>query len=163
MAIHSAGLYSCFRIQLSQALPIVDTHPDEAAVIDLRLLSPWPELSSFAQEMTENIDSLDDHKHGHLPFIVILLHFLERWRATHEGKNPSSYAEKVAFRKLVAENARSNNPEGGEENFDEATAAVLRALVPPSLPSSLKQVFNYKEADPVSPRLKEAGYIEMRR
>lgn len=160
MAVHAAGLYSYFQISLPGAFPIVDTHPDETATTDLRLLTPWPELADFAKELTNDIDALDDHKHGHLPFVVILLHYLDRWKEDHDGQLPSSYAEKTAFRKLVQEGARTDTPEGGEENFDEAVAAVLKTLVASSLPSGLKEVFEYKHTNPVSiPLRPPAPYI----
>ncbi|KAK4152774.1 hypothetical protein C8A00DRAFT_15960 [Chaetomidium leptoderma] len=150
VAIHSAGFYSSFQINLPGAFPIVDTHPDETATTDLRLLTPWPELVAFAEELTKNIDSLDNFEHGHLPYVVILLHYLQQWKAAHDGKYPATYKEKTELRKVVQSAARTNNPEGGEENFDEAAAAVLKTLVPPSLPSGLKEVFEHEQTDPVS-------------
>ncbi|KAK1766769.1 hypothetical protein QBC33DRAFT_540171 [Phialemonium atrogriseum] len=155
VAIHSAGFYSYFRISLPGAFPIVDTHPDETATTDLRLLNPWPELTDFARELTEDIDSLDNHLHGHLPFIAILLHYLGLWKESHDGQYPSSYAEKTAFRRLVQEGARRDNPEGGEENFDEAVAAVLKTIVPCSLPPSLKEVFDHPH---MSPEEQKSGF-----
>ncbi|KAK4134204.1 hypothetical protein BT67DRAFT_311239 [Trichocladium antarcticum] len=149
VAIHSAGFYSFFQINLPGAFPIVDTHPDETAATDLRVLRPWPELVSFAEDLTKSIDDLDNFEHGHLPYVVILLHHLEQWKATHDGKYPATYKEKTEFRKIVQAAARTNTPEGGEENFDEAAAAVVKTLVAPSLPSGLKEVFEYEHTDPV--------------
>ncbi|KAK4448123.1 putative NEDD8-activating enzyme E1 regulatory subunit [Podospora aff. communis PSN243] len=151
-AIHSAGFYSYFRISLPGAFPIVDTHPDETATTDLRLLTPWPELVDFARDMTKDIDSLDAYEHGHLPYVVILLHYLEHWKQTHEGKYPSTYKEKTEFRRIVQSAARTDNPEGGEENFDEAAAAVLKTVVPPSLPSGLREVFDYTPSESIEER-----------
>jgi amyloid beta precursor protein binding protein 1 len=151
VAIHAAGFYSYFKISLPGAFPIVDTHPDETATTDLRLLKPWPELVEFARDMTKDIDSLDNYEHGHLPFVTILLHYLERWRETHGGANPTTYKEKIEFRNLVQKAARTNIPEGGEENFDEAAAAVLKTVVQPSLPSGLKEVFEHEPKEPVGP------------
>ncbi|KAK4165168.1 putative NEDD8-activating enzyme E1 regulatory subunit [Cladorrhinum sp. PSN259] len=148
VAIHSAGFYSYFKISLPGAFPIVDTHPDETATTDLRLLAPWPELVAFAEELTKDIDNLSDFEHGHLPYVVILLHYLEKWKADHDGKYPSTYKEKTEFRSIVQGAARTSNAEGGEENFDEAAAAVLKTLVVSSLPSGLKEVFEYKHTDP---------------
>lgn len=150
VSVHSAGLYSYFRVMLPKPLPIIDTHPPEEAIIDLRLLSPWPELSSFARDLTKDIDALSDYEHGHLPFIVILLHYLDVWKAAHDGNPPSTYADKVAFRKLVAAAARTDNAEGGEENFEEAAAAVLRGLAPAQLPGSLREAFEFSSAYEVS-------------
>jgi amyloid beta precursor protein binding protein 1 len=148
-AVHSTGFYSYFRIYLPGTFPIMDTHPDETATTDLRLLRPWPELVEFAQEMTMDIDNLDDHKHGHLPYVVILLYYLEKWKETHGGAYPSTYAEKVAFRTTVQKAARTTNSEGAEENFDEAVAAVLKTIAPPTLPSGAREVFEYQHSDPV--------------
>lgn len=149
VSIHSTGLFSYFRLSLPGTFPIVDTHPEESATTDLRLLSPWPELKSFATDLTKNIDTMDNHEHGHIPYVVILLHFLEKWKEVH-GDYPRKYAEKTEFRKLVAAAARTDTPEGGEENFDEAVAAVIKTIVSPSVPSSLKEVFDYVHDDPVS-------------
>ncbi|KAF5661843.1 amyloid beta binding 1 [Fusarium heterosporum] len=148
IAVHSVGYYSYFKVSLPGIFPIVDTHPDETATTDLRLLAPWPELAEFAKNMTENIDSLDNHEHGHLPLVVILLHYLERWQKAHNGVYPTSYADKTAFRKTVSEAMRTNNPEGGEENFEEAIAAVMKHIVAPSIPGSLQQVFDYVHQEP---------------
>ncbi|EXM27417.1 hypothetical protein V3481_014696 [Fusarium oxysporum f. sp. vasinfectum] len=148
IAVHSVGYYSYFKTTLPGTFPIVDTHPGETATTDLRLLAPWPELLEFSQSMTENIDNLDSHEHGHLPMVVILLHYLEQWKEAHGGAYPTSYIDKTAFRKTVSEAMRTDNPEGGEENFEEAIAAVMKHVVTPSLPSSLRQVFDYVHQDP---------------
>lgn len=149
LALHSAGFYSYFRAHLPGTFPIVDTHPDETATTDLRLLAPWPELANFARQLTSDIDNLNNHEHGHLPYVVILLHYLDKWREQHDGAYPLTYKEKTAFRDMVAAAARRDNPEGGEENFDEAVAAVVKNIVPPSLPSGLKAVLDYTPKDPV--------------
>ncbi|KAJ6443120.1 nucleoside diphosphatase [Purpureocillium lavendulum] len=143
VAIHSVGFYSYFKFDMPYTFPIVDTHPDDTATTDLRLLSPWPELSAFAGGMTQNIDSLDDHAHGHLPLVVILLHYLDLWKETHDGSYPTTYADKVAFRDLIGGAMRRNNAEGAEENFEEAISAVMKHVTPSSLPSSLQQVFEF--------------------
>ncbi|RGP66401.1 amyloid beta binding 1 [Fusarium longipes] len=148
ISVHSVGYYSYFKSTLPGTFPIVDTHPDETATTDLRLLAPWPELVEFSRGMTENIETLDNHEHGHLPMVVILLHYLEQWQQTHDGAYPTSYADKTLFRKTVSDAMRTNNPEGGEENFEEAVAAVMKHVVTPSLPSSLQQVFDYVHQDP---------------
>ncbi|KAK4230036.1 putative NEDD8-activating enzyme E1 regulatory subunit [Podospora fimiseda] len=148
VAIHCAGFYSYFQINLPGPFPIVDTHPDETATTDLRVLAPWPELITFAEELTKDIDNQSDHEHGHLPYVVILLHYLEKWKTHHDGKVPSTYKEKTEFRSIIQAATRTTNAEGGEENFDEAVAAVLKTLVAPSLPSGLKEVFDYEHTDP---------------
>ncbi|KAH8194927.1 hypothetical protein TruAng_010912 [Truncatella angustata] len=144
VAIHSAGLYSYFKISLPGAFLIVDTHPEVEKTVDLRLTQPWPELVEFAQEMTRDIESMSDHDHGHLPYVVILLHYLEKWKLTHGGEYPTEYKAKIEFRKTVAAAARTNSAEGSEENFTEAVAAVNRSVKKPQLESTLREVFDHQ-------------------
>ena len=142
--IHSNGFYSQFSLQLPLEFPIVDTHPDPVSTQDLRLLNPWPELLDFMHLKTHNMKELSDHEHGHIPYLLVLLHFLDEWKAQNEGRYPENYKEKSAFRSMVRNGARQDNHEGGEENFDEAVGAVLKSLNPPSISSGLREVF---EAD----------------
>lgn len=144
--IHSVGFYSHFSIHLPPAFPIVDTHPDpETTTRDIRLLKPWPELQQFAAAKTEGLDTMDADDHGHIPYIAILLHFLEKWKEDHDGQPPQNYKEKTEFRELVAKAARKDNPEGGEENFDEAVAAVLKSLNYPEPSGAVKALFKEPE------------------
>jgi amyloid beta precursor protein binding protein 1 len=143
--IHSVGFYSLFSIQLPPAFPVVDTHPDPETITDLRLLSPWPELIQYAKEKTEGLESMSHDDHGHMPYVCLLLYYLEQWKKEHDGKVPQNYKEKTAFRELVTKAARTDNPEGGEENYDEATAAVLKSLNPSEPSSGVKEVFKADE------------------
>lgn len=149
--IHCQGFFSHFSVQLPAQFPIVDTHPDPASTQDLRLLNPWPELLEFLEKKTEDLDSLSDHDHGHIPYLLILLHFLNVWKASHDGQTPANYSEKKEFKALVESGARKNNPEGGEENFDEAAAAVLKSLNSPSISSGLREVFEANDCQSVIP------------
>lgn len=139
--VHSVGFYSHFSVHLPPAFPIVDTHPGPETTTDLRLLKPWPELIQFAEEKTADLESMSPDDHGHVPYLALLLHYLEEWKKTHDGKAPQNYKEKTEFRTIVSQAARTNNPEGGEENFDEAVAAVLKSLNPPEASSSVKEIF----------------------
>ncbi|KAF7903594.1 uncharacterized protein EAF01_006643 [Botrytis porri] len=146
VSIHSAGFYSYFRTHLPGNFPIVDTHPDSTATTDLRLLKPWPELSSFVADLTKDIDNLSDHEHGHLPYLILLLHFLAKWKEEN-GSYPTSYKDKTAFRTTVTSGTRRNNAEGVEENFDEAVAAVMKNISVQDLRSSVKEVFDYSPTE----------------
>lgn len=139
--VSCAGFYSAINIQLPALFPIVDTHPDPTSTQDIRLLAPWPELTAFASSKTENLDAMADHEHGHVPYLILLLHHLELWKQSHDGKAPSAYREKTEFREQVRAAARTQNSDGGEENFDEAVRAVLKSLNPPSIPSGIKEIF----------------------
>jgi NEDD8-activating enzyme E1 regulatory subunit len=139
--VRSTGFYSAFSIQLPTEFPVVDTHPDPDTMLDIRLLAPWPELSAEVDSLGD-LPSMSEIDHGHIPYIFILLHTLKVWRATHDDKYPSTFKEKTEFRDLVRSAARTNNPEGGEENFDEACAAVLKAVAPPPIGSGCKEMFD---------------------
>lgn len=143
--IHSVGFYSHFSVQLPAQFPVVDTHPDPDSTQDLRLLNPWPELVDFVRLRTKNLDSLDDHEHGHVPYLALLLHYLNLWRDSHDGRSPDNYSEKKDFKNLLQNGARTDNAEGGEENYDEAVASVLKSLNPPSISSGLRGIFEADE------------------
>lgn len=149
--VHSVGFYSTFSLQLDAEFPIVETHPDPETTQDLRLLNPWPELSAAATALGD-LTAMDDHKHGHVPYILLLLHFLEQWKQSHGGNPPSSYKEKTEFREFVRTNARTDNPEGGEENFDEAVAAVLKTISPFTLRSSTREIFLMDPCEHLTPQ-----------
>ncbi|KAL9126497.1 MAG: hypothetical protein Q9217_004461 [Psora testacea] len=143
--VHSLGFYSHFSLQLPSQFPIIDTHPDPASTQDLRLLNPWPELVEYTRHMTAQIDTLSDHEHGHIPYLLILLYYLEEWKSSHNGRPPANYDEKKELKALVSSGARTSNPEGGEENFDEAAAAVLKSLNLPTISSGLREVFDCQD------------------
>ncbi|KLJ08062.1 amyloid beta protein binding protein 1 [Blastomyces silverae] len=143
---HSVGFYSGFSLQLPAVYPIVETHPDPNSVQDLRLTNPFPELVAATAKIAD-LDSLDDHDHGHVPYLLLLLHFLDKWKATHDGNLPLSYEDKSAFREMVRDGARTNNSTGGEENFDEAVAAVLKSVNPWSLKSNVREMFDMEQCN----------------
>ena len=157
--ISSAGFYSTFSLQLPPEFPIVDTHPDPTSTQDLRLLNPWPELSDFARVKTANLESLSDHEHGHIPYLLLLLYYLEEWKSVHDGKVPQNYKEKSTFRDMVKQGIRKDNPEGGEENYDEAIGAVLKSLNQPDISSGLREIFEAEECQ--GPNLEVLESIEL--
>ncbi|KAK4494072.1 hypothetical protein PRZ48_014335 [Zasmidium cellare] len=138
--LHSVGYYSQFSLYLPPAFPIVDTHPDPTSTDDLRLLKPWPALLEFAKQKTASMDKMNGEQFAHIPWIALILHYLQEWQAAHDGKLPTEYKEKTQFRDLV----RKGSP--SEENFDEACAAVLKTLVPPKPSSKVTEILNAPEA-----------------
>ena len=143
--MHSVGFYSQFSLQLPAHFPIVDTHPDPVSTQDLRLLNPWMELVDFAKVKTADLNNLSDHEHGHIPYLLLLLHYLEEWKSTHDRKPPGNYKEKTAFKDTVRKGMRTENAEGGEENFEEAIGAIIKSLNPASISSGLREVFETEE------------------
>jgi amyloid beta precursor protein binding protein 1 len=123
----------------------VDTHPSPETTDDLRLLKPWPELLEYAAEKTTNLEAMAEDDHGHVPYIALLLHYLEEWKKEHDGQVPTTYKDMTAFRTNVSKAARTNNPEGGEENYDEAVAAAFKSLNSPEPSSAVKEIFRAPE------------------
>ncbi|CAK4030406.1 NEDD8-activating enzyme E1 regulatory subunit [Lecanosticta acicola] len=142
--LHSVGYYSSLSLQLPHAFPIVDTHPDPTATTDLRLLKPWPELLDFAKKKTANMSQMNGEEFAHIPWLCLLLRYIEQWKEVHNGNAPQSYQEKVEFRKLVRSGSAS------EENFDEACAAVLKTLNPPQPSSTVLNILNAPEVKHLS-------------
>lgn len=142
--LHSVGFFSTFSLQLAAEFPIVETHPDPETTQDLRLLNPWPELISAAAKL-DDLESMNDHEHGHVPYILLLLRLLEQWKQSHQGNAPSNYKEKTEFREFVRSQTRTGNAEGGEENFDEAVAAVMKTISPFSLRSTIREIFDMEQ------------------
>ncbi|KAK5060195.1 hypothetical protein LTR84_010080 [Exophiala bonariae] len=148
--IQSAGFSASFSIQLPSEFPIVDNHPDPETTQDLRLLAPWPELDA-AVDALGDITNLSDHDHGHVPYILLLLHYLREWKTSHDDKYPSNFKEKTEFRDFVRSGTRTSNPEGGEENYDEATAAVLKSIAAPPVGSGCKNLFSMAQTTEIGP------------
>ena len=82
------------------------------------------------------------YDHGHIPYVALLLHYLAKWKESH-GEYPTKYNDKKAFGKFVADGMRTDNAEGGEENYEEAVAAVIKTISAPSLESAVKEVFDH--------------------
>ncbi len=74
-------------------------------------------------------------------YVVILIKTLQKWRAEHDGKAPTTRDEKDAFKKLVEKQSKSDK----EDNFREAVKAALKAWTPTRIPDDVKDIyFNYE-------------------
>ena len=119
---------------------VIESHPDNYHE-DLRLDNPFPALQRYANSI--DLEGADNTKHGNVPYLILLLKYLEQWKSTHDGQFPSNYREKKAFKELIRQGIRSN--EDGvpldEDNFDEAIASVNSSLVRSSIPSEVQKIF----------------------
>ena len=61
---------------------------------DLRLDHPLPPLIKMLESI--NFDELSDKEHSHIPYVLILLHHLNIWKASY-GEFPKNYKEKKLF------------------------------------------------------------------
>lgn len=86
------------------------------------------------------MDKMNGEEFAHIPYVCLLLHYLEQWQSTHDGRLPGNYKEKTAFRETVRSGSAS------EENFDEAVAAVLKLLNPATPTSTVREILTAPEA-----------------
>lgn len=132
----SYGMIGVIRLQLPGKVPLLNPKPSNAHP-DLRLKASFPALDSMASSI--DLDSLDNHRHGHIPYPIILRKLLQEWQQSHEGKCPQSFEEKQQFQALVKSKRRDEN----EINFEEAIQNSYLAF-------SEQQVGIPEELDPSS-------------
>ncbi|CAG8628129.1 5614_t:CDS:2, partial [Paraglomus occultum] len=113
---------------------VVETHPEN--VIDLRLDKPIPELEAYAQ--TFDFEGMDNMDHGHIPYVVILVKYLNQWKKEHNGELPKGAQERNLFKETILSGKRSSD----EENFDEAIASIWKACTPTQVPSKVQVILN---------------------
>lgn len=113
VVVRSYGLMGLVRVQLSGQVPLLNPKPTTAHP-DLRIVQSFPGLDAMASSI--DLDSLESHEHGHVPYPIVLYHCLKEWRESHDHTIPKTYGEKQAFQQLVRSKRRNEN----EVNFDEA-------------------------------------------
>ena len=111
--VFSYGMIGIIRLQLPGKVPLLDPKPTNTHP-DLRLKTSFPALDSMVRSI--DLDNLDNHQHGHVPYPIILRKMLLDWQQSHEGKHPQSFEEKQQFQALVKSKRRDEN----EINFEEA-------------------------------------------
>lgn len=85
------------------------------------MATPFQQLSDYVK--TYDLDGLDQTDHGQVPFVVVLLKHVEKWREEDPSiQLPLSYKQ----RKELESKIRANKKTPDEENFDEAIANVWR-------------------------------------
>jgi len=77
MILRSYGFIGYMRI-ISNEHKIIQAHPDNV-IPDLRLDKPFEELVHYCNGI--DLDSLKDTEHSHIPYLVILLKYLEIWKS----------------------------------------------------------------------------------
>jgi amyloid beta precursor protein binding protein 1 len=142
LLVQSYGLIGSVRVQTPYH-PVIESKPDNSKP-DLRLaMGPFvfPELHDYA--LSIDLDSLDNQGHGHVPYVVILLQALTKWRESQEvegdaieyaSKLPKSFEEKTAFRNVIKAMSRNWN---NEVNFQEADENAYLAYTVEEIPPEI--------------------------
>ncbi|KAI9023556.1 NEDD8 activating enzyme E1 subunit 1 [Phycomyces nitens] len=142
--VKSKGLVGIFRLQGPEH-PVIETHPENP--VDLRLGSPFDQLKKYANSF--DLDKLDQTDHAHVPFIVVILKAVEKWKEENGGKEPQTYSERNDIKAIIRKDMRTSD----EENYEEAISNIWR-LAPSSsnLPSDVRQVFEDPACNDITPQ-----------
>ena len=63
------------------------------------MANPWPELLQYANSF--DLHTNDEAVRSHMPYVVILIQLLNKWRQDHGGAVPKTYEEKQDFKKEI--------------------------------------------------------------
>ncbi|XP_063244767.1 NEDD8-activating enzyme E1 regulatory subunit isoform X1 [Bacillus rossius redtenbacheri] len=136
----SYGFVGYIRLQFSEHT-VVEAHPDNE-IPDLRLDAPFPELKRHLDSVDLETMGLKDH--AHVPYVIVLYKYLEKWRGCHDGRLPCTYREKEGLRELIRSGILTDE-EGvpqAEENFEEAIKAVNYAVLPTVVPPQVQKILD---------------------
>ena len=73
---------------------IIESKYDNTNIIDLRLTSPFEEVVTFSNSF--DLQSLDNAKFKHVPYVAILIQAKQVWMNSHGGL-PNTLEEKKEF------------------------------------------------------------------
>uniref|UniRef100_M4C0D9 NEDD8-activating enzyme E1 regulatory subunit n=1 Tax=Hyaloperonospora arabidopsidis (strain Emoy2) TaxID=559515 RepID=M4C0D9_HYAAE len=128
------GFLGSLRLQVVDHV-IADAKVDPPR-LDLRLSKPFPRLKEFADSFDlQNLSSMD---HAHVPFVVLLLQVMKEWTRDHDGRMPTTFTEKDAFKKRLQDMAWG--APGHEMNFIEAAENAYMAYVVSQVPEEVAPV-----------------------
>lgn len=127
------------RIQIKEHT-VVETHPDNE-MPDLRLDRPFDGLKKHIDSI--NLDEMSFKDHCHIPYLIILYKYLEKWISMH-GALPKTYKEKQQLRDMIKNGMRrdKHDSSNSEENFEEAMKAVNKCVRVSDIPDSVINILN---------------------
>ncbi|KAK9303774.1 hypothetical protein QLX08_004649 [Tetragonisca angustula] len=133
------GFIAYMRIQVKEHM-VIETHPDNE-IPDLRLDKPFETLKKHVDSV--NLDALSFKDHSHVPYLIVLYKFLEKWILS-KGELPNSYKEKSQLKQMIREGMRrdENDISNSEENFEEAVKAVNTCVGHTEIPENVTNILN---------------------
>lgn len=66
--------------------------------IDLRLYNPFNSLNDYCNQF--DLEKMNKEESYKIPYPVLLLHTMKKWKSKHDNKDPSNSEEKEEFKKL---------------------------------------------------------------
>jgi amyloid beta precursor protein binding protein 1 len=159
--VKSYGLLGTVRLQ-TPLHTIIESKPDNS-IPDMRLASiatpssshTFPELLEFVQSI--DLSKLENHIHGHVPFVIILFKAMEKWlngtdidtdttatTATSGKKQqpPKTFSEKQEFKKMIQSMSRNYHM---ELNFQEAVDNASLVYTTLDIPCEVEELLHVAE------------------
>lgn len=131
--VRSYGLLGYVRIQTPSPHHVVRDAKKTNRPPDLRLADGY--AFDELKRVVESVDSLDDMEdskmHGHVPFVIVLLQALRKWKESrNDDRSPETYDEKEEFRSLIKSMARDyDNQLNFREAYDHAHLAWAKCAL----------------------------------
>ena len=97
MVVKSYGLLGYIRLQVREHA-ITESHPDNS-LDDLRLDVPFEDLEDFMG--SQSLEDMSKNEYMHVPYVVILYKYLQKWKIDRNGKAPQNYREKREFQDII--------------------------------------------------------------
>ena len=100
------------------------------------MTNPFPALQQYADSF--DLDTMDKIDYIHTPYAVLQIKAVAKWKAENEGKLPAKFAEKKAFKKMLAEMPTVVDA----QNFEEAVKNATECFKKDEMPGDLKSLFD---------------------
>eukprot|EP00118_Oscarella_pearsei_P002212 m.9857 g.9857 ORF g.9857 m.9857 type:complete len:537 (+) comp21704_c0_seq1:51-1661(+) len=140
VVVRAYGMIGYIRLVMSEH-QVVESHQENAHP-DLRLDRPFPGLVDYVDSI--DLASMTKQEHGHTPFLILLMKYLNQYKDLNNGEMPRNYKEKIKLKELIKAGVlmkEDGNPED-EENYDEAVRNVNSCLAPTKIPSEVQSIFS---------------------
>lgn len=123
----------------AQEHTVVESKPQFPAV-DLRFNSPFPALQKYADEFVYNPH--ESMSYSHIPYPVVLVKEMGKWKQAHGGKTPSTDAERDAFKAQI----RALQTNQDQANWAEAVKNAHHAYNAYAIPENIQAILDDPKA-----------------
>ncbi|KAF4661620.1 NEDD8-activating enzyme E1 regulatory subunit [Perkinsus olseni] len=110
--------------------------------VDLRISQPFPELEAFTSQVMgsrgEKLDALGGAEHAHVPYVLLLIAALTKWRL-QDSRSPESLPSTAEDRRAIKDILIGWRRSPQEENFAEALKFVWK-IKPYAIPTEVEHI-----------------------
>jgi amyloid beta precursor protein binding protein 1 len=146
------GFYGFLRL-LKPTFEVVETHSQ--SLPDLRILTPWKELQDYSDSI--DLESLDLERHSQVPYLIIQLKAVDKWKEIH-GSLPKTQYEKKEFKSMIL----NWKKEYQELNFDEAIENSHKIFTTTKLSYNVQDLFGKVDEFFESPETRSLFWIQVK-